>query len=104
MLAFAFGSFALVGTVRGLFTSTGTNTNAPEGTFSILYVVGTIQSSGSDGSYQHSDTLRYIKKMKDDPGNKAILLYMNTGGGGMYESDEVYRAQDDYQETTGRPV
>lgn len=36
--------------------------------------------------------------------NKGIILYVNSPGGGVYESDELYLKLKEYKEKTGRPV
>lgn len=68
----------------------------------ILYIEGTIGSD--DGEYNHSWTLHQIKEMREDPDNMGILLYVNSPGGSVYQTDEVYRAILKYQEDTGCPV
>lgn len=95
---------------NSLFAPAQPNVNAPSGTFSVIQVVGNIQRAGSDAlgvnvpSYYHDATVNYIKQLTGDNGNKGILLYLDTPGGGVYESDEVYRALEQYKEKTGRPV
>lgn len=42
--------------------------------------------------------------MAEDDRNKGIILYVDTPGGSVYASDELYLKIRDYQETTGRPV
>ena len=42
--------------------------------------------------------------MARDDNNKGIVLYLNTPGGSVYASDELYFAIRDYQEKTKRPV
>ena len=81
----------------------------PSNSFSIIRVEGAIQSTTTDSlgmttGYDHTATLEYVKQLTEDEGNKGILLYMNTGGGGVFESDELYRALEAYKEKTGRPV
>lgn len=78
--------------------------------FAVISVVGTIQNVGSDAlgleqpSYHHNATLNYLNELKQDSSNKGVFLYFDTGGGGVYESDELYLALMDYKEATGRPV
>ena len=36
--------------------------------------------------------------------NEGILLYVNSPGGGVYESDELYLKLKEYKEATGRPI
>ncbi len=100
----------LQGALGNLFNVTLYNNTPPAGSFSVINVAGTIQSASPDAmgihnpSYNHSATLAHIKQLAEDDGNKGILLNMNTGGGGVYESDEAYLALMDYKEKTGRPV
>ncbi len=74
----------------------------------VLPVEGTIQSdSGSalyEGTYHHEWTLKKIEQLKEDSNNRGLVIAVNTPGGGVYESDELYLAIKDYKETTGRPV
>ncbi len=74
----------------------------------VLPVEGTIQSdSGSalyEGTYHHEWTLKKIEQLKEDNNNRGLVIAVNTPGGGVYESDELYLAIKDYKETTGRPV
>ncbi|HIV87483.1 MAG TPA: signal peptide peptidase SppA [Candidatus Pygmaiobacter gallistercoris] len=72
--------------------------------------MGTIENASGDElglnqpSYHHSATLNYVKQLEQDDSNKGIFLYLNTGGGGVYESDELYLALMEYKEVTGRPI
>jgi len=68
----------------------------------VLYIEGTIASDDID--YNHEYVLDAIDGMKENDNNKGMLIYVNTPGGGVYESDEVYLSIRDYQEETGRPV
>ena len=77
----------------------------------VVNVEGTIQDSSgsssifsSEQSYNHKNTLDYIENMKNATNNKGILLYVNSPGGGVYESDELYLKLKEYKEETGRPV
>lgn len=100
----------LASSFQSLFTPAPRNNTPPDNTFAIINVIGTIQnaSGGAFGmnepSYNHGATINFIRQLADNPGNKGILLYMNTGGGGVYESDEVYRELMAYREKTGRPI
>ena len=47
------------------------------------------------------DTIKSLEKKKKVIG---IILYINSPGGGVYESDEVYMAIKRYKEKTGKPV
>lgn len=67
-----------------------------------LYVQGTIAEG--DGDYNHSWTINRINELMDDNQNKGIFLYVNSPGGGIYESDELYLKLKEYKEVTKRPV
>lgn len=61
-----------------------------------------IWSSGS--GYNHSMTMDYIDAMMYSDYNQGILLYIDSPGGTVYESDELYLKLMEYKETTGRPI
>lgn len=54
--------------------------------------------------YQHNRTMEYIDKLMEDKNNKGILLYVDSPGGTVYESEELYLKLLEYKEKTGRPV
>ena len=68
-----------------------------------LYIEGTIDEYGT-GTYNHQYLLNAIDAMMTDSNNKGMILYVNTPGGSVFASDELYFAIREYQETTGRPV
>ncbi len=78
----------------------------------VVNVVGTIQaSSGSagwtdlgSGEYDHDLYMSYIDKLEESDNNKGILLYVDSPGGTVYESDELYLKLMEYKEKTERPV
>lgn len=83
----------------------------PENDFiGVVNIVGTIQSSDSStsftssGQYNHSLYMEYIDQMMEADNNKGILLYVNSPGGTVYESDEMYLKLMEYKEVTGRPI
>lgn len=67
----------------------------------VLHVEGTIQPAGP--TYNQEWILSKIKKFKRDEKNMAIILFINSPGGTVYESDETYLALQDYK-TTGKKV
>ena len=92
-----------------LFGTMSLNTNGgyaetyPIGhTVDVLYVEGTIQEGS--GTYQHTWTLNKIDALMKNESNKGIMLYINSPGGGVYESDELYVKLKEYKAVTGRPV
>lgn len=96
--------------VYGFTSPKGGHASPPSGSFSVVSVQGTIAQSSTDafgvesGSYQHKATVEYIKSLTKNEGDKGILLYLDTPGGSLYESDELYRALAAYHEETGRPI
>lgn len=73
----------------------------------IINIVGEIEASDSLTSaeeYNHDMYLDYIEKMEKSKKNKGILLYVNSPGGTVYESDEMYLRLMEYKENTHRPV
>lgn len=98
-----FGQF--FGKLFGGLTSItgGYNQPIPYGdTVDVFYVEGTIQEGGT--TYQHTWTINQIDALMENENNKGIFLYVNSPGGGIYESDELYLKLKEYKEITGRPV
>lgn len=62
-----------------------------------------IWSSGGS-AYNHNLYLKYIEQMEKSSLNKGILLYIDSPGGTVYESDEMYLRLMEYKENTGRPI
>lgn len=69
----------------------------------ILHVEGTIQPE-SYGSIDYSQDwmLEQIEDARLDDNNKGLILFINTPGGTVYETDEVYLELLEYKET-GKP-
>lgn len=75
----------------------------------VVKVQGTIMDLPSSGlfdtsTYNHKNTLKLIDDLKDSGNNKGILLYVDSPGGGVYESDEIYLKLKEYSEKTSRPI
>lgn len=68
-----------------------------------LYVVGEIDEYGT-GTYNHQYLLDSIDSMMMDEDNQGMILYIDTPGGTVFASDELYLKIREYQEETGRPV
>ncbi len=98
--------------VSNLLTGGVKNSAPSEDYIAIVRVEGTIQQQttstdvfGSTGSaYQHNDTLSYIDSLKNDSYNKGILLYVDSPGGAVYESEELHDKLQEYKSVTGRPI
>lgn len=76
----------------------------------VITVEGVISSTSASSvlsetsDYDHQFVLDSIDQAIDNDTNKGLLLYVNSPGGGVYESDELYLKIKEYQKTTGRPV
>ena len=69
----------------------------------VLDIIGTI--SENDGyTYDQQYLLDSIDKMMEDDSNRALLLHIDTPGGTVYETDELYLKIMEYKAYTGRPV
>lgn len=90
-------------------TATENSVNLPAEDFvGVVNITGTIQASTTStlasNQYNHDLYMNYIDQMEAADNNKAILLYVNSPGGSVYESDELYLKIMEYKEATGRPV
>ena len=54
--------------------------------------------------YNHDPYMKYIDKMIKSSSNKGIMLYVDSPGGTVYESDELYLKLEEYKEKTKRPI
>lgn len=100
--------------LSSIWGSSEENVTLPEEDFvGVLNIVGTIQAnssgnislSGSDvDQYNHNLYMKYVDELEKSKNNKAILLYVNSPGGTVYESDELYLKLMEYKEKTKRPV
>jgi len=76
----------------------------------VVEVKGTIQEQvetevfAMPVDYQHTTTMEYIDQLIEDENNKGILLYVDSPGGTVYESEELYLKLLQYKEETGCPV
>ena len=55
-------------------------------------------------SYQHGATLDAIDQMIADANNKGLYIFVNSPGGSVSTSDELYLKVKEYKEKTKRPV
>jgi protease-4 len=67
----------------------------------VLHIEGVIQDANK--TYNQEWLLTTIGNLKEDAENKAIVLYINSPGGAVYQADEIYTALQDYK-ATGKPV
>ncbi len=102
----------IVAAVISIFSSSGDRPYAPDDAYvGVLYVTGTISSAESTGllygdgtAYSQSYLLSTIEMLTEDPDNVAILLYVDTPGGEIYATDELYLALEEYKAVTERPI
>ena len=119
-LALAVGLFILTG-VASVFSNIKADKIAEEAIaagqslpkhkyVAVVNVMGTIEGQNEDSffedsqSYRHEDTMDFIDKVMYDNNNAGIMLFLDTPGGAVYESDELYLKLMEYKENTGRPV
>ena len=87
-----------------------TQKTPPEGPYvARVNVEGTIMSTSSAASlsspgYDHQALLDYVDRLIDDENNVGMLLFINSPGGEMKASDDLYLKLMDYRNATGRPV
>lgn len=90
--------------------ATGETETPSEDYVAVVEVEGTIYSEpttstwGSTEGYDHPTTMNYIDQLMEDKNNKAIMLYMNTPGGEVTASDDLYLKLMEYKEKTGRKI
>lgn len=65
-----------------------------------IFITGVITEAGN--TYDQKWLLSTIKDLKADDKNKGIILFINSPGGSVYETDEVYLELLDYKKT--KPV
>lgn len=93
-----------------LFNSASEESLPTEDYVAVVKVEGTIYSEptttmfGETEGYNHPKTMKYIDKLIEDDHNKAILLYINTPGGEVGASDDLYLKLMKYKEQTGRKI
>ena len=96
-----------------VISSTGVSYEVPDNDFiGVISVEGTIAEytqtqslfSSNTYGYNHQGNLDFIDAMINSENNKAIFLEVNSPGGYMYESDELYEKLMEYKEKTKRPI
>ncbi len=91
--------------IGGSYQSADITTEDASGEYiGVLHIEDAISESGVTSQYNHQYLLDSIEDMSADEKNKGIVLYLNTPGGSIYASDELYFALKKYQETTQRPI
>lgn len=75
----------------------------------VLSVDGVIQDTGaasifSGAEYNHQRFMTQLNKLQSDPTVKGIVLAVNSPGGGVLESSDIYDALLELQETKKMPI
>ncbi len=116
VLILGFIIFAVI--IFSALASVGKNassTDAPsytghDGYVAVLHIEGTIASTAETGLFSAADgydqqyLMNSVMNLANDPDNKGLLLYIDSPGGEVYATDELYLRIIDYKERTGRPV
>ena len=71
-------------------------------TIAKIVIEGTIEDEGE--KYSQKWLLGTIKKLEDKDDVIGLILYIDSPGGGVFQSDEVYLAVQHYISKTGKPV
>lgn len=111
---FMLGSFILIASIVA-FISRLSPDRTPQytghdGFVAVLHVEGTIVSTqstsllGETDTYNHQYLMNTVASLAENPDNIGILLYIDTPGGEVYATDELYLQLQQYKRATGRPI
>ncbi len=94
-------------TIMGGVSETGNNIDYSDDYIAVINVEGTIADSAGSiletETYNHQFTMDAIDDIIADKENKGLIIQVNSPGGSVYTSDELYLKILKYKET-GRPV
>jgi len=92
-------------------SSTSITSYGRDGYVAVLHIEGTITSAepassflSGTTSYDQKFLMATVEDLMADPDNKGIMLYIDTPGGEVYATDELYLKLMEYKETTERPI
>ena len=97
-------------TTDGALAETTTTAGNPTSRIAVLTVNGTIQDTGESSSflsseaYNHQAFLKQLEAVKEDESVKGIILSVNSPGGGVVESKQIYEAIKEIQKDRKIPV
>jgi len=94
----------IINAATGMTTTSTTTNNLDHDYIGVLHIDGQIDEDSTSQGYNHKFLLKKLDQMMKDEHNKGVILYINTPGGTVYGSDELYLKIKEYQEETGRPV
>lgn len=101
----AVAAVSLIHPLRTRSASTRESRQPPahkKGTIAELHITGVITEAGQ--TYNQKWLMDTIAELTEDSRNRAIMLYIDSPGGAVYEADEVYLALLKYKAKTSRPV
>jgi protease-4 len=79
--------------------------NDAKSKIAVVEVQGIIISASLDQGYSTAEVIRaQLKRAGEDAKVKAVILKVNSPGGEVLASDEIYHAIDDFQAKSGKPV
>lgn len=96
--------------VEDVVLSTKEQDTPMEDYIAVIPITGTIEEQRPASifenaqGYQHQTIMDFVDQLMADSYNKGILLYLDTPGGAVYESDELYLKLEQYKEVTGRQI
>ncbi|MBS4195009.1 signal peptide peptidase SppA [Lederbergia citri] len=112
--AFIFSDFSKVFgenfSANKAFTEEIVETGNPANKIAVLEVDGVIQDTGDSASifstngYLHREFMKQLNTVKDDKSIKAIVLRVNSPGGGTNESAEIHHKLVQIKEETKKPI
>ncbi|ASS38119.1 S49 family peptidase [Mogibacterium pumilum] len=74
------------------------------GSVAVLDVTGEIGDVSARATYNHNWTMHTINDLIHDSSNKGIAIRVNSPGGSVYTSDELYEQLMKYKNKTKRPI
>ena len=70
----------------------------------VMDVKGEIGDVSARATYDHNWTMHTINELIDNSSNKGLVIRVNSPGGSVYTSDELYEELMKYKSKTKRPV
>ncbi len=91
--------------VSGILGTTEDDYDYSSDYIGVLAIRGTIaEEGGTSDTYNQQWLIERVEQMKNDPYNQGLILTIDTPGGSVYATDELYLQIKAYAEETGRPV
>ncbi len=111
LVVFIIGFFALIAfAISSSGRDDSPTYSGSNGYVAVIHIEGTIISQSETGflssgeAYDHQYLMDSVATITGDPNNSGLLLYIDSPGGEVYATDELYLRIMEYKERTGRPV